>query len=50
MLYDKAVFNKIKQQFGGNVRLMISASAPVSEDVLNFYKLAMGIHVYEVYG
>lgn len=29
---------------------MISASAPVSEDVLNFYKLSMGIHVYEVYG
>lgn len=50
MLYDKAVFGKIQQQFGGNVRFMLSASAPISADVLQFYKLALGIHVYEVYG
>ena len=29
---------------------MISASAPISQEVLSFYKLALGIHVYEVYG
>ena len=45
-----AVFGKIKQQFGGNLRFMLSASAPVSADVLQFYKLTLGIHVYEVYG
>jgi long-chain acyl-CoA synthetase len=49
-LYDFTVFNKIKAQFGGNVRFMISASAPISQEVLSFYKLALGIHVYEVYG
>jgi long-chain acyl-CoA synthetase len=50
LFYDKIVFGKIKQQFGGNVRFMLSASAPVSAEVLQFYKLALGIHVYEVYG
>lgn len=29
---------------------MVSASAPISADVLTFYKIALGIHVYEVYG
>ena len=29
---------------------MISASAPINADVLLFYKLALGIHVYECYG
>ncbi len=29
---------------------MISASAPISSEVLTFYKIAMGAKVYEVYG
>ena len=29
---------------------MISGSAPINADVLLFYKLALGIHVYEGYG
>jgi len=29
---------------------MISASAPISPEVLTFYKIALGIHIYEVYG
>lgn len=29
---------------------MITASAPISEEVLTFFKVALGIHVYEVYG
>ena len=49
-IYDSAVFGKIKDRFGGRVRLMISASAPINADVLLFYKLALGIHVYECYG
>lgn len=50
MIYDRLIFGKVREQFGGNVRIMLSASAPVSADVLTFYKLALGIHVYEVYG
>jgi long-chain acyl-CoA synthetase len=29
---------------------MISASAPISPEVLTFYKISLGIHVYECYG
>jgi len=29
---------------------MLSASAPISPEVLTFFKVALGIHVYEVYG
>ncbi len=29
---------------------MICASAPVSPEVLTFFKIALGIHIYEVYG
>ena len=48
--YDTYVFQKIKDRFGGRVRFMLSASAPINADVLLFYKLALGIHVYECYG
>jgi long-chain acyl-CoA synthetase len=29
---------------------MISASAPISAEVMSFYKLALGIPIHEVYG
>lgn len=48
--YDTVVFKKIRNQFGGNLRIMITASAPIAGEVLNFYKLALGIHVHEAYG
>ena len=50
MFYDHTVFSKIRAQFGGNVKYMICAAAPISSEVLQFFKIAMGIHVYEVYG
>ena len=49
-LYDKIVFKKIRDMFGGNIRVMITASAPISGEVLTFFKIAMSIHIYEVYG
>lgn len=45
-----AVFKMVKIQFGGRLRILLSASAPISADVMNFYKIALGIHVYECYG
>jgi long-chain acyl-CoA synthetase len=32
-IYDSLVFEKIKQVFGGRVRIMITASAPISKEV-----------------
>lgn len=49
-LYDKIVFSKVKNVFGGNIKIMITASAPIAADVLTFFKIALGIHIYECYG
>ena len=35
-IYDTLVFNKMKGIIGGNVRLMITGSAPISQDILKF--------------
>lgn len=48
--YDKVVFKKVRELFGGNIRIMLTASAPISGDVLTFFKIALGVHIYEVYG
>lgn len=48
--YDNKVFKPIRNLFGGRVRALITASAPISGDVLDFFKVALGIHIYEVYG
>ena len=49
-IYDKLVFNKFKEAIGGNVRMMITGSAPISKDVINFLKIAFCCTFYEGYG
>lgn len=49
-IYDKLVFSKVKARLGGNVRLMITGSAPIAGDVLDFLKVAFCCTVYEGYG
>ena len=49
-LYDKLVFSKVKAILGGNVQLMISGSAPISDDVVNFFKVCMCCPLLEGYG
>ena len=39
-LWDKLVFGKVKAMLGGNVKLMITGSAPISGEVLDFLKVA----------
>ncbi len=50
MIYDKLVFNKFKEAIGGNVRMMVTGSAPISKDVINFLKIAFCCPFYEGYG
>jgi long-chain acyl-CoA synthetase len=50
MIYDRLVFNKFKEAVGGNVRFMITGSAPISKDVINFLKIAFCCPFYEGYG
>ena len=48
--YDALVFNKFKEILGGRVRTMITGSAPISKEVLNFLKIAFCCTIKEGYG
>ncbi len=41
---------KVKALFGGKLRKLVCGAAPISNDVMNFFKKTLGIHVYEAYG
>lgn len=50
-LYDRLIFNKIKKGLGMDyLRVMISGSAPLSENVMTFFRCMLGIPVVEGYG
>jgi long-chain acyl-CoA synthetase len=46
---DRLIFSKIRQKFGGRLRLVVSGSAALSLEVAQFID-ALGITVYEGYG
>ena len=48
--YDKLVFNKMKALLGGRVRLMVTGSAPISSEVLDFLKVCFCCPIVEGYG
>ena len=48
--YDRYIFNKIKLVLGGNVRLMMTGSAPISEEVIDFLQVNFGAPIIEDYG
>lgn len=49
-LYDGLVFKKVKDKFGGRMKTLITGSAPISAEILDFFKIALSIHIYEIYG
>ena len=49
-MYDALVFKKIRNLLGGRVRIMVSGSAPISGDVLNFLKACFSCPIIEAYG
>lgn len=49
-LYDKLVFKKMKNLLGGRVRIMITGSAPISGEVLDFLKICFSCDICEGYG
>jgi long-chain acyl-CoA synthetase len=49
-MWDRLVFNKIKDKLGGRVRYMISGASPLSPDVMDFLKVCFGCTVVEGYG
>ncbi|KAI8849064.1 hypothetical protein BC829DRAFT_392780 [Chytridium lagenaria] len=49
-LWDALVFNKVKAALGGRVRIVLSGSAPISPEVLQFLRVAFCTQVVEGYG
>ena len=48
-LFDKIIFDKIRERLGGRLRFPISGAAPLSKDLAEFYE-AIGMPLLEGYG
>ncbi|VDK73907.1 unnamed protein product [Dibothriocephalus latus] len=49
-LYDKLLFSKMRESFGGNLRAVITGSAPISPTILRFTRALFNCPVLEGYG
>ncbi|KAF8392456.1 hypothetical protein HHK36_022798 [Tetracentron sinense] len=49
-MWDRLVFNKIKEKLGGRVRFLASGASPLSPDVMDFLRVCFGGRVTEGYG
>jgi long-chain acyl-CoA synthetase len=49
-MWDRLVFAPIRARLGGRVKYILSASAPISPDVMDFLRIAFSAIVYEGYG
>uniref|UniRef100_A0A183U5Q5 long-chain-fatty-acid--CoA ligase n=1 Tax=Toxocara canis TaxID=6265 RepID=A0A183U5Q5_TOXCA len=49
-IVDKLVFKNLQETIGGRVKLIITGSAPVSSEVLQFARAAFGCVVQQGYG
>jgi long-chain acyl-CoA synthetase len=49
-VWDPLVFKKVKLVLGGRLRMIFTASAPISSQVLSFLRVACGCQVLEAYG
>lgn len=49
-IYDRLIFKNAKETLGGNVRCMITGSAPIAGNVLDFLKVCFSCDICEGYG
>lgn len=49
-LWDMLVFNRIKKLMGNNCKVLVSAGAPISVDLVQFIKVCFCVNVIEGYG
>jgi len=49
-VWDNLIFNKMRNVLGGRVRLIVTGSAPMSADALNFLKICFCCPILEGYG
>lgn len=48
--WDRLIFNKVRQALGGRVRFIVSGSAPLGKDVMQFLRIALCCDMREGYG
>lgn len=44
---DRLVFGKIQAKMGGRLRALVSGSAPISQELLDWYRVVIGCQVLE---
>eukprot|EP00347_Sterkiella_histriomuscorum_P022663 403337627 len=49
-VYDKLIFKKIRDIFGGNLKQICTGSASLDPKIFEFFKIAMGFNIQEGYG
>jgi long-chain acyl-CoA synthetase len=49
-LFSHFIFRKVRNLFGGELVIMITGSAPITREVLHFFRIALGIPIAEAYG
>lgn len=49
-IYDRLIFSKVKESFGGRIRLMFTGSAPIKADTYELMRVCMSCPLYEGYG
>lgn len=50
VLFDAVLFKKMRVLLGGKVRVMVTGSAPIAGDVLDFLKICFSAPICEGYG
>ncbi|KAI8331068.1 hypothetical protein BC941DRAFT_439688 [Chlamydoabsidia padenii] len=49
-VWDHLIFNKVKQAMGGNLRLMVTGSAPIGKEIMQFLRVVLCCDIREGYG
>ena len=47
-IWDYLVFGKVQKLLGGRLRFILTGSAPISEKVMDFLRIATGCQVREI--
>ncbi|GFQ76864.1 long-chain-fatty-acid--CoA ligase 1, partial [Trichonephila clavata] len=49
-IWDKLVFKQFQEAFGEGVHIISTTSAPISSEVMTFFRCAAGCYLFEAYG
>ena len=49
-MFDSLVFKRIRELFGGHVKIVVTGAAPIQKEVLRFFRISLGVPILEGYG